>query len=173
MTRDVLGWDGLLKGWLWGEPWVDLKLGLASLCLCWVFWHVWWCPWWKQSFYKMHPIISFQMLTPLHTLARLCWKDPDIAVSFQSMPGPSKHRSGCSQSAIGWITWPPMKELEKVPKKLKGSLAYLNVYFQFRLVWSLKQAFPMESNKFLSSKYLDYHARYDWLFFYFFYLYFL
>ena len=37
------------------------------------------------------------------------------------MPGPSKHRSGCSQSAIGWITWPPMKELEKVPKKLKGS----------------------------------------------------
>jgi hypothetical protein len=27
----------------------------------------------------------------------------------------------CSQSAIGWITWPPMKELEKVPKKLKGS----------------------------------------------------
>jgi hypothetical protein len=35
--------------------------------------------------------------------------------------GPSKHRSGCSQSAIGWITWPPMKELEKVPKKLKGS----------------------------------------------------
>jgi hypothetical protein len=23
------------------------------------------------------------------------------------MPGPSKHRSGCSQSAIGWITGPP------------------------------------------------------------------
>ena len=31
------------------------------------------------------------------------------------------HRSGCSQSAIGWITWPPMEELEKVPKELKGS----------------------------------------------------
>jgi hypothetical protein len=33
----------------------------------------------------------------------------------------SKHRSGCSQSAIGWITGPPMEELEKVPKELKGS----------------------------------------------------
>jgi hypothetical protein len=37
------------------------------------------------------------------------------------MPGPSKHRSGCSQSAIGWIKGPPMEELEKVPKELKGS----------------------------------------------------
>jgi hypothetical protein len=31
-------------------------------------------------------------------------------------PGPSKHKS-----AIGWITGPPMEELEKVPKELKGS----------------------------------------------------
>jgi hypothetical protein len=36
--------------------------------------------------------------------------------------GPRKHRSGCSQSAIiGWITRPPMEELEKVTKELKGS----------------------------------------------------
>jgi hypothetical protein len=35
------------------------------------------------------------------------------------MLGPGKHRSGCSQSAIGW---PPMEELEKVPKELKGSV---------------------------------------------------
>jgi hypothetical protein len=34
---------------------------------------------------------------------------------------PSKHRSGCSQSAIGWITVPPVEELEKVPKELNGS----------------------------------------------------
>jgi hypothetical protein len=40
------------------------------------------------------------MLTSLHTLARFCWKDPDIAVSCETMPGPSKHRSGWSQSAI-------------------------------------------------------------------------
>jgi hypothetical protein len=47
--------------------------------------------------------------------------DPDIAVSCETMLGPSKHRSGCSQSAIGWITGPPIEELEKIPKELKGS----------------------------------------------------
>jgi hypothetical protein len=46
---------------------------------------------------------------------------PDIAVSCETMPGPSKHRSGCSQSAIGWVTGPPMEELEKAPKELKGT----------------------------------------------------
>jgi hypothetical protein len=48
-------------------------------------------------------------------------KDPDIAVSCETRPGPSKHRSECSQSAIGWITGPPMEKLEKIPKELKGS----------------------------------------------------
>jgi hypothetical protein len=33
----------------------------------------------------------------------------------------SKHRSGCSQSANGWITGLSMEELEKVAKELKGS----------------------------------------------------
>jgi hypothetical protein len=28
----------------------------------------------------------------------------------------SKHISGCSQSAIGWITGPPVEELKKVPR---------------------------------------------------------
>jgi hypothetical protein len=41
--------------------------------------------------------------------------------SCETMPGPSKHRSGCSQATIGWITGLPMEELEKVPKELKGS----------------------------------------------------
>jgi hypothetical protein len=71
--------------------------------------------------YGIHPIISIQTLTPLHTLARFYRKDPDVAVSCETMPGPSKHRSGCSQSANGWITGLPMEELEKVPKELKGS----------------------------------------------------
>jgi hypothetical protein len=53
--------------------------------------------------------------------SKILLKDPDIAVSCETMPGPSKHRSGCSQSAIGWITGLPMEELEKVPKELKGS----------------------------------------------------
>jgi hypothetical protein len=44
-----------------------------------------------------------------------------MAVFCETMLGPGKHRSGCSQSAIGWITGPPMEELENVPKELKGS----------------------------------------------------
>jgi hypothetical protein len=47
--------------------------------------------------------------------------DQDRAVSCETMPEPSKHISGCSQSAIEWITGPAMEELEKVPKELKGS----------------------------------------------------
>jgi hypothetical protein len=35
---------------------------------------------------------------------------------------PGKQSSGCSQSAIGWNTGPPIEELEKVPKELKGSV---------------------------------------------------
>ena len=69
----------------------------------------------------IYPIISHQMQTLWHTPARFCGKDPDIAVSCEAMPGPSKHRSGCSQSAIEWSTGLPMEEIEKVPKKLKVS----------------------------------------------------
>jgi hypothetical protein len=60
--------------------------------------------------------------TLLHTPARFCWRDPDIAVPCEAKPVPGKHRSGCSQSAIGWTTGPPKEELEKVvPKEQKGS----------------------------------------------------
>ena len=31
-----------------------------------------------------------------------------------------KYRNGGSQSSIGWNTGPPMEELEKVSKELKG-----------------------------------------------------
>ena len=53
--------------------------------------------------------------------SKILLKDPDMAVSCEPMPGPARHRNGCSRSAIGWITGPPMEELEKVPKELKGS----------------------------------------------------
>jgi hypothetical protein len=43
------------------------------------------------------------------------------SLSCEAIIGPSKHRSGCSQSVIGWNTGPPMEELEKVSKDLKGS----------------------------------------------------
>jgi hypothetical protein len=34
--------------------------------------------------------------------SKILLKGPDIAVSCEAMPVPGKHRSGCSQSAIGW-----------------------------------------------------------------------
>jgi hypothetical protein len=55
-----------------------------------------------------------------------------MAVSCETMPGPGKHRSGCSQSAIGWITGPPTEELEKVSKELKIS-ATLSVEQHYEL----------------------------------------
>ena len=55
-----------------------------------------------------------------------------MAVSCETMLGPGKHRSGCSQSAIGWIKGPPMEDLEKLPKELKGS-AILQVEQQYEL----------------------------------------
>jgi hypothetical protein len=52
---------------------------------------------------------------------RLAWPlrkdDTQIHEAFHIF----KHISGCSQSAIEWITGPPMEELEKVSKELKGS----------------------------------------------------
>jgi hypothetical protein len=36
------------------------------------------------------------------------------------MSVPGKYRSGCSQLSIEWNIGPPMEELEKVPKDLKG-----------------------------------------------------
>ena len=69
----------------------------------------------------IYPIIIHQMQKLLYMPPRFCWKDPDIPVSCEAMPVPTKHRSGSSQSAIGWNTGPPMEELEKVPKEVKGS----------------------------------------------------
>ena len=56
----------------------------------------------------VHPIISHQTQTLLHSPARFCWRDADIAVSCEAKLVPGKHRSGCSQSSIGWNTGPPM-----------------------------------------------------------------
>jgi hypothetical protein len=76
-----------------------------------------------HSFVKGH-LCSFQLLAIINKAAMIIVehkKDPYIAVSCEAMPGPGKHRSGCPHLAIGWNTGPPMQELEKVPKELKGS----------------------------------------------------
>jgi hypothetical protein len=69
----------------------------------------------------IHTIISLQTQTLLHIPARFCFKDPDIAVSYEAMTVPGKYRSGCSQSSIGWDTGTPVKKVEKTHKELKGS----------------------------------------------------
>jgi hypothetical protein len=69
----------------------------------------------------IHSIYNYQTQTLLHMPERFCWQDSDIALSCEAMPMPDKYRSGCLQSSIGWNTGPLMKELEKVPKELKGS----------------------------------------------------
>ena len=66
-------------------------------------------------------IINNQTQTQLHMPARFCRQIPDIDDSCEAMPVPGKYRSGGSESSIGWNTWPPMEELETVPKELKGS----------------------------------------------------
>jgi hypothetical protein len=72
----------------------------------------------------IHPMNHHQTQTLLHMPVRFCLQDPDIAVSCESMPVPGKYRSGCLQSSIGWNTGPSIKELDKVPKELKGLQPY-------------------------------------------------
>jgi hypothetical protein len=73
----------------------------------------------------LHPGNPFHNQSPnTDTIAyasKILLKGPDIAVSCEAIPVPGKYRSGCSLSSIGWNTGPPMEELEKAPKELKGS----------------------------------------------------
>ena len=69
----------------------------------------------------IHPIYNHETQTLLHIPARFFLQEPDIALFCEAMPVPGKYRSVCSQSSIGWNNRPLNKELEKVPKELKGS----------------------------------------------------
>ena len=57
--------------------------------------------------------------------SKILLKGPWYSCLLWGYVGAWKHRSGCSQSVIGWNTEPPMEELEKVPKELKGSATLL------------------------------------------------
>ena len=78
-----------------------------------------WIPGW-DSLCMVHPFASapnFVSVTPsMGVLFPILRRG-----KLSTLLGLSKHISGCSQSAIGWITGPPMEELEKVTKELKGS----------------------------------------------------
>jgi hypothetical protein len=63
------------------------------------------CPWLAERHERHVCVVKLHLSNPGPTEAEidLTWKPP------------------WSQSAIGWITWPPMEELEKLPKELKGT----------------------------------------------------
>jgi hypothetical protein len=62
----------------------------------------------RLPYWGIYPIISHQTQTLLHMPERFFIPDPGIAVLYEAMLGPGKHRSGCSQSSIGLNTGPPM-----------------------------------------------------------------
>jgi hypothetical protein len=51
------------------------------------------------------------------------WQEPDIALSWETLPVPDNYRGGCSQPSIGLSTGSPMEVLEKGHKELKGFAA--------------------------------------------------
>jgi hypothetical protein len=62
------------------------------------------------------PFITSNELLIIH----ICMQISDKP-EFEARPVPGKYRSGCSQTSIGQNTGPPVEELEKEPKELKGS----------------------------------------------------
>ena len=74
----------------------------------------------RLPYLGIHPIISYQTQTLLHMPTRSCWKDPDI-VSHVRLCQCLANTEVDAHSHLGWNTGPPVEELEKVPKELKGS----------------------------------------------------
>jgi hypothetical protein len=53
-------------------------------------------------------------------IIKICCKYPGIAVSCETRPGPSKHKSGRSKSAIGWSTGDPNGGARESTQEAKG-----------------------------------------------------
>jgi hypothetical protein len=51
------------------------------------------------------------------------WQEPDMAVSWETLPKPDKYRGGCVQPTIGLRAESLMEELQKRLKELKGFAA--------------------------------------------------
>jgi hypothetical protein len=49
----------------------------------------------------IYPIYRHQTQTLLQMPRRACWQEPDIAVSWESLPEPGKYRGVCSQPTFG------------------------------------------------------------------------
>jgi hypothetical protein len=66
-----------------------------------------------------YSINNHQTQTLLQIPTRTWWQEPDKAVSLEALPVHEKYRGVCLQLSIEGSTGSPVKELEKVPKKLK------------------------------------------------------
>jgi hypothetical protein len=67
----------------------------------------------------IHPIYSHQIQTLLW-MPSACWKEPDIAVSWEALPEPDKYRGRCSKPTIGLRMGSLIEKLEKGLKEQKG-----------------------------------------------------
>jgi hypothetical protein len=61
----------------------------------------------------IYPIYNHQTQTLWQMPTSACWQEPDIAVSWETLPVPDKYRAGCSQPTIEMSTQFPMVELER------------------------------------------------------------
>jgi hypothetical protein len=56
----------------------------------------------------IHPIHSYHTQTLLWMPRSACWKEPDMAVSWEALPEPYKYRGRCSQAIIGRTSGSPI-----------------------------------------------------------------
>jgi hypothetical protein len=71
----------------------------------------------------IHPIYSHQTQTLLQMPRSACWQEPDIVVSWETLPEPDKYRGRCYQPTMRQSTGSSVEELEKGLMELKGFAA--------------------------------------------------
>ena len=68
----------------------------------------------------IHPINRHQTQTVLWMPKSAYWQEPEIIVPSEALPEPDRYRGRPWKSTIGLNTGPPVEELEKRLKELKG-----------------------------------------------------
>ena len=68
----------------------------------------------------IHPINRHQTQTVLWMPKSAYWQEPEIVVPWEALPEPDRYRGRPSKSTIGVSTGPPVEELEKRLKEMKG-----------------------------------------------------
>jgi hypothetical protein len=74
----------------------------------------------RLSHLGIHPIYSYQTQMLLWMPRSACWKEPDMAVSWEALPEPYKYRGGCSYPTIELSTGSPIEELREGTEGVEG-----------------------------------------------------